>query len=88
MASIAALEKEIEKIKKRNERVEKDKKWETSLTRRVSIAVLTYLVVVIYFYIIKVQNPIVAAIVPAMAYLISTLTFSFLKGRWASSRNS
>ena len=41
------LEKEIRSIKKRNARVEKDKAWETSLTRRLCICVLTYLVVVI-----------------------------------------
>ena len=35
------LEKEIEEIKKRNIRVEKDKAWETSFTRKVCIAILT-----------------------------------------------
>ena len=33
------LKEEIEKIKKRNKRVEKDKEWETSLTRKLTIAV-------------------------------------------------
>ena len=44
------LEKEIEKIKQRNRKVEIDKAWETSYVRKISIAVLTYMIVVIYSY--------------------------------------
>ena len=47
------IEKEIKDIKERNKRVEKDKKWETSWTRRICIMILTYLVVIIYSYILK-----------------------------------
>ena len=47
------LEKEIEQIKERNKRVELDKKWETSWTRKICIMILTYIVVIIYSYIIK-----------------------------------
>ena len=47
------LEKEIELIKERNKRVEKDKAWETSMLRKVSIAILTYIVVITYSYLIK-----------------------------------
>ena len=42
------LEKEIENIKIRNARVELDKKWETSLTRKICICILTYIVVIAY----------------------------------------
>ena len=37
------LENEIENIKQRNKRVELDKKWETSLTRKLCICILTYI---------------------------------------------
>ena len=47
------VEKEIELIKERNKKVELDKGWETSCTRKICIAVLTYFVVVLYSYIIK-----------------------------------
>ena len=51
------MEERIEAIEQRNKRVEEDKAWETSLTRRVCIAVLTYIVVIIYSYTIsKVNN--------------------------------
>ena len=51
------LKKEIENIKNRNNRVELDKRWETSFTRRLCICILTYIVVVIYTYVIsKISN--------------------------------
>ena len=53
MSKDLKLEEEIKKIKERNKRVEKDKAWEISTTRRVCICILTYLVVVIYSYLIK-----------------------------------
>ena len=47
------LNKEVEEIKKRNKRVELDKAWETSMTRRICVCILTYIVVVIYSYIVR-----------------------------------
>ena len=47
------FEKEINEIKERNKRVETDKAWETSWVRRICICVLTYLVVVLYSWIIS-----------------------------------
>lgn len=47
------LEKEINEIKARNKRVELDKAWETSFTRKICICVLTYVVVVLYSYITR-----------------------------------
>ena len=51
MTNIEKLEKEIQELKKRNKKVELDKAWETSLFRKISIAILTYFVIVIFFYI-------------------------------------
>lgn len=48
MSEIEELKQEIENIKARNKRVEKDKAWETSLTRRIFIAVSTYILVVVF----------------------------------------
>lgn len=50
------LEKEIKDIKERNKRVEKDKAWEVSWTRKICIMILTYIVVVAYSYIIRKEN--------------------------------
>lgn len=68
------LEKAIQEIKERNVRVELDKKWETSGTRKFCIAVLTYVVVVIYSYSInKISNVWLSSIVPVIGFGLSTL---------------
>ena len=75
--------KEIEKIKQRNKRVELDKKWETSITRRIFIAILTYLVVVLYtFTISKISNIFLSSLVPVIGFLLSTLSLKGIRKIW------
>lgn len=76
------LEERVEKIEKRNIKVESDKAWETSLTRKLLIAIFTYLAVSLYFLVIKVSDPWLNAIVPTIGFLLSTLTMSFFKNFW------
>lgn len=77
------LEKEIELIKERNKRVETDKAWETSWTRKICIAVLTYLVVVSYNYgIVKIDNIFLSSLVPVMGFLLSTLSLKVIRNVW------
>ncbi len=42
MTRLQELEKEIENIKERNRRVEADKQWESSYTRRILLVIFTY----------------------------------------------
>ena len=77
-----SLEKEVREIKERNKRVELDKAWETSATRRCLIALLTYLVIVVFFSSARLEKPWLNAIIPAAAFLLSTLSFTFVKKRW------
>ncbi len=86
MASIENLAKEIEKIKERNKRVEGDKAWETSWTRRIFIAVSTYILISIFLIIIRVDKPFISAIIPAAAYLLSTFSLGVLKSWWLKNR--
>ncbi len=82
MASIQELEKEIEKIKARNARVEADKAWETSIARKIIIAILTYFVIVVFFFFAGLPNPLVNAIVPTIAFVLSTLSLPVFKEYW------
>ena len=67
------LEKEIKKIQERNKRVELDKSWETSWTRRICIMILTYIVVIIYSYVIKkFDNILLSSLVPVIGFALST----------------
>lgn len=77
---------EIKKIKERNKRVELDKAWETSWTRKIILTILTYLVIVIFFYFAELPKPFVNSIVPALAFVVSTLSLPFFKKIWASKK--
>ncbi len=74
---------ELRLIKERNRRVELDKAWETSFTRKLLIFVFTYLAVGVYLWAIDIPKPWLNAIVPAVAFVLSTLTMPFFKKLWA-----
>ncbi len=77
------FEKEITEIKERNKRVEKDKAWETSWTRRICIMILTYIVVVIYSYVIsKFNNIFLSSLVPVIGFTLSTLSIKLVRKIW------
>jgi polyferredoxin len=82
MPTLEQLALEIETIKERNKRVEVDKAWETSWARRVLILVLTYFVVLIFFLVAGVSKPFINAIVPSLAFVLSTLTVPVFKKWW------
>lgn len=74
---------EIEEIKKRNKRVELDKAWETSITRKVCICILTYLIVLIYSYLIRnYDNIFLSSLVPVIGFTLSTLSIRFVRKIW------
>jgi hypothetical protein len=75
----------IEDILKRNSRVELDKAWETSLTRRSAIAAITYVIASVFMWRIGVSDPMINALVPTGGYLLSTLTLPFIKNLWIKS---
>jgi hypothetical protein len=76
------LKGEIGKIKERNKRVEADKAWETSLARKAVIAVLTYLVIVLFFLSAGLPDPFINPIVPTVGFVLSTLTLPVFKNFW------
>ena len=77
------LEKEIEQIKQRNKKVELDKAWETSWTRRICIMILTYIVVIIYSYLIRRTNKIaLSSLVPVIGFTLSTLSLKLIRRIW------
>lgn len=82
MVTIQELEEEINKIKERNRRVETEKSWETSWTRRILIVILTYLVISLFFLFAGVSHPFTGAIVPALAFVLSTASVPIFKNFW------
>ncbi len=82
MNPLKSLKDSIRKIIERNRRVEADKAWETSKTRKVIVAILTYIVIVVFFYFAGLPKPFVNSIVPALAFVLSTLTLPLFKDLW------
>jgi hypothetical protein len=80
------IEKEIELIKERNRKVETDKAWEGSMTRRLSIAIATYIIAAVWLVVIDDVNPFLKALVPSVGYLLSTLSLPFIKNWWSQNK--
>jgi hypothetical protein len=80
--NVKQAEKEIELIKKRNIRVEADKAWETSKTRKFLIAIFTYIIIVLFFVVMALPNPMVNAVVPTVGFVLSTLSVPYFKKYW------
>ena len=86
MASIEDLENRIKIVEERNKKVEANKAWEISWTRRILLIIFTYLAIGLYMNSIKVANPWINAVVPAVGFLLSTLTIPFFKKLWLKYR--
>jgi hypothetical protein len=85
---MADLEREIKELKERNARVESDKAWETSWARRTILALGTYLLSVLLLMMIGAPNPFLAALVPSLGFLLSTMTLPLFKNWWLSRRTT
>jgi len=82
MDNLEELKQEIIKIKNRNKKVEADKAWETSFFRKILIAILTYIVIVLFLFVARLPNPFLNAIVPTLGFTLSTLTVPLFKKYW------
>lgn len=82
MTNIENLSKRLEKIERRNMRVETDKEWETSWTRKLLLIIFTYLAIGLYMMAIEVPQWWLNAIVPAVGFLLSTLSLPYFRKIW------
>jgi len=77
------LERRILDIEERNKRVELNKKWETCYTRKISIIILTYVVVIIYSYIVReYDNILLSSLIPVIGFTLSTLSLKLVRKQW------
>ena len=81
------FEKEILQITERNKKVESDKAWERSWTRRLSITVFTYIIAEAWLLFINEPNSWFKAFVPVVGYVLSTLTLPPIKKFWINKSN-
>ena len=73
---------DLNTILERNARVEADKAWETSWTRKLFIAGITYVVVTLYLPVLGFEKSYLHALVPVCGYLLSTLSLPIVKTWW------
>ena len=85
---IEELEEKINKIEKRNKRVEGDKAWETFILRKILIIILTYVFAVLYLKIADTTNPFFGAVVPCVGFYLSTQTLNIIKKWWLNRKNN
>ena len=76
------FEKRLNAIEKRNNKVEIDKAWEISCSRKIIIAILTYATIVSFFYIAQLPKPFINSIVPTTGFVLSTLSLPLFKKLW------
>ena len=81
---VEQLEAQVDLLRERNVRVEADKAWETSRVRVFFLAIITYLVTCLVFSLISVPNPLLNALIPTVAYFLSTQSLPILKRWWLS----
>jgi hypothetical protein len=77
-----SLESRIIALESRNARVETDKKWETSVTRKVSILMMTYCILGSYMYFLGVEKWYLNALVPTCGFFLSTLALPIVRKVW------
>jgi hypothetical protein len=81
-STLKQLEKEIDALKERNHRVEAEKAWETSWFRRITVLILTYIVITLFFLAAKFPDPFLNSIVPTLAFVLSTSSLPLFKKIW------
>jgi hypothetical protein len=83
---MASIEDRLAIIEQRNKKVEADKAWEKSFTRIGTIAVMTYGIAIIFLWLMGTPRPWLAATLPAVGFIFSTLSLSAIKQRWLRRR--
>ena len=86
MNELEQIKKDIQEIKERNVRVGMDKAWETSLFRKVLVAILTYIVIVLFFFFAGLPKPFLNAFIPTIAFILSTFSVSYIKKLWIKNK--
>ena len=81
---ITQIKKDIKKLQVRNERVEADKAWETSVFRVVLITLITYIIAVIVMVMINVDNAWLNALIPTVGFYLSTQSLPIVKKWWVN----
>lgn len=79
---VKRLEDAVEAIQHRNRLAELDHAWNTSWSRRILITALTYIAIAVYFLAIELPQPLINAVVPAVAFVLATMSLPWFQPYW------
>lgn len=82
MNELDEIRNELREIQQRNRKVEADKAWEISWTRKLLLVMFTYITIGLYMQVIGVRDVWLNAIVPAVGFLLSTQSLPFFRALW------
>lgn len=80
------LEQRVSAIEQRNRKVELDKRWESSWTRRLLIILFTYILLGSYMWAIGVTQPLLNAVIPTIGFTLSTLSLPVFRKMWEAKK--
>lgn len=72
----------LKRILTRNQKVDEEKRWKESLTHRLSVTVLIYIISVCCFYFASVHEIFIVALIPSLGYFISTIKLKLIRHIW------
>ncbi len=76
------MQEDLSQVLERNKKVELDKAWETSFTRRGLIAGITYFIAVVFMSQVGIPDAFLNALVPTGGYIMSTFSLPAIKRWW------
>ncbi|MBI3619032.1 hypothetical protein HY213_03300 [Candidatus Peregrinibacteria bacterium] len=76
------VEAQIAEILERNRRVEREKAWELSWTRRLTIVVMTYGIALIVLWSLGLPFPLLQALIPSGGFFLSMFSLPWMKRWW------
>lgn len=79
---VQTVEYELDLVRQRNARVEVNKRWETSVVRLLCVTGVTYITMVLVFWVLGSRRPLIDAIVPTTGYFLSTLSLPIVRAWW------
>lgn len=86
MPDLDDITQRLRKIEERNKRVEVDKAWEKSFFRISIIALVTYLVALIFLVLTELPSPYLNAFIPTIGWILSMKSTPILKKWWMKRR--
>lgn len=82
---VGYLEERVKRLELQLRYSELQKKWEMSKVRLLILSATTYVVIAFFMYLFEIEDPLVNAIIPGSAYILSTISVPFIRKVWVRS---